>query len=249
VPRQEILESSEVFSRVAYVQMIEGLTDTGYMVVDFEEVESERRHLILRHDVDFDLSAAIELATLEAEHGWCSTYFVLLRTEFYNLFSAQGRKALSSLVELGRRVGLHFDAALYEPDDDLAHALSTECRLLEAALGQPVTRFSRHRPAAGNGTVMPLLPGLMDAYDPRFVHDIGYCSDSRGAWTHGHPLKHEAVILGRALQLLTHPIWWTDERTNSAQSKLAQFLARRVTRLDEEIAQHCSIYQPNTKNS
>ena len=53
------------------------------------------------------------------------------------------------------------------------------------------------------------LAGRRHAYQPRTFSEMGYCSDSRGGWHHGHPLEHEAVVAGRALQLLTHPVWWS----------------------------------------
>ena len=56
-------------------------------------------------------------------------------------------------------------------------------------------------------------------YEPKFVKDIGYCSDSRGGWHHGHPLSHSSVKEGKALQLLTHPIWWIT-KGKSAEKKL-----------------------------
>jgi len=55
---------------------------------------------------------------------------------------------------------------------------------------------------------------------------MGYCSDSRGAWHHGHPLDHPAVAEGRALQLLTHPIWWTTGAGRDPAATLERFLGQ-----------------------
>ena len=41
--------------------------------------------MISRHDIDYSIEKAVELAALEAEENVKSTYFVLLSSEFYNL--------------------------------------------------------------------------------------------------------------------------------------------------------------------
>jgi hypothetical protein len=70
---------------------------------------------------------------------------------------------------------------------------------------------------------------------------MGYCSDSRGGWYHGHPLDHPSVAQGRALQLLTHPVWWTLP-AGEATAKLKRFLLERYQLLDEELASQCQIH-------
>ena len=47
------------------------------------------------------------MAEVEAAHGASATYFLMTRSVFYNLASAEGERALARLRELGHRVGLH----------------------------------------------------------------------------------------------------------------------------------------------
>ena len=47
------------------------------------------------------------MAELEAEAGAAATYFLMTRSEFYNLASPSGEAAIERLRELGHRVGLH----------------------------------------------------------------------------------------------------------------------------------------------
>ena len=54
--------------------------------------------------------------------------------------------------------------------------------------------------------------------------------------------EHPAVKEGRALQLLTHPIWWTIESGNDVREKLDRFLLRRFDFLRAELASNCSAY-------
>src|SRR5213075_2207995 len=50
--------------------------------------------LLLRHDVDMSLDAALAMAELEAERGVAATYFLMTRGEFYNLDARSGDAAL-----------------------------------------------------------------------------------------------------------------------------------------------------------
>ena len=63
--------------------------------------------VILRHDVDLSLEAALVMAELEAEEGAWSTWFLMTRSVFYNLASAEGARAIARLRELGHRVAHH----------------------------------------------------------------------------------------------------------------------------------------------
>ena len=72
------------FTLPAYGRMIEKLVANGYRISGYAEVQAEAQHLILRHDVDFDLDQALRMAEFEARNGWRAHYFVLLRSAFYN---------------------------------------------------------------------------------------------------------------------------------------------------------------------
>src|SRR5204863_8448532 len=86
----------------------------GYRWAGFDR-PPEPGDLILRHDVDLSLDAALVLAEVEAEEGAWSTWFLMTRSSFYNLDAGDGVRALTRLRELGHRVGHH---AVY-PDVDL----------------------------------------------------------------------------------------------------------------------------------
>lgn len=231
------------FSFAGYSALISALQERGYSVTDFAGADPAKRHLILRHDVDLSLDAAAEMAAFEAERGLAATYFVLVRTEFYNPFSDAGARALSAMRSSGHKIGLHFDAALYT-DEEIEAAAERECRLLEAAAEAPVDVISFHRPASARIGAVDGLAGRLSAYGPRFVTEMGYCSDSRGGWHRGHPLDHPAVRRGSALHLLTHPIWWQGPDA-AATARLKRFLASRGRFIDRELARHCTLHIPN----
>ncbi|MBM3567475.1 MAG: hypothetical protein FJX46_01825 [Alphaproteobacteria bacterium] len=224
-----------------YAALVEAVLARGYAIQDYAGADPAARDLILRHDVDFDLQAAVEMGAVEAARDWRSTYFVLLRSEFYNLLAPASKTALLALLDHGHEVGLHFDASLYRPDE-LIEAAAREARMLGDWIGRAVTAFSFHRPNPERLSDSIAVPGMINAYDARYFRAMGYCSDSRGAWHHGHPLDHPALSEGRALHLLTHPIWWTG--SGNPQRRIEGFLDQRTALLDVEAARNCSAYVP-----
>jgi len=89
-----------------YRELLDAARAGGYRFAFFEG-EPREGDLLLRHDVDISLDAALRLAELEAEAGARATYFLMTESVFYNLASAEGERALPRLRELGHSVGLH----------------------------------------------------------------------------------------------------------------------------------------------
>ena len=89
-----------------YRELLEAAQAGGYRFAFFEG-EPRDGDLILRHDVDLSLDAALRMAELEADAGAAATYFLMTGSVFYNLGSHEGERALGRLRELGHRVGLH----------------------------------------------------------------------------------------------------------------------------------------------
>lgn len=231
------------FTLAGYRQTVAGLSDHGYAPVSFADADPVARHLILRHDVDVSLALARRLAELESDAGWAATYFVLLRTEMYNPWSAAATADLRALTDLGHTVGLHLDSRLYADEAALEAGAAAECAALEGIVGQAVTVLSFHRPPAGRLGGALRLAGRLNAYAALYVRDMGYCSDSRGEWRHGHPWDHPAVADGRALHLLTHPVWWTTDNAATPLACLKGAFRDRITCVDRHLGENNSVWQ------
>ena len=232
------------FTLAGYAAFLDGFVARGYRVVTYDAVERTQAHLVLRHDLDLSIQAARATADIEAARALGAHYFVLLRTELYNPWSRAGRADLHALADAGHDIGLHFDAALYADDlDGLDHACGEECDALEQVLGRAVTMVSLHRPRPSLLGLDRPLGGRMHTYQLAFFSDIGYCSDSRGAWHHGHPLDHPTVVAGHAVQLLTHPIWWPIESTPGPVPTLDRYVCERDAVLRRELAANCEPYR------
>lgn len=237
--------ASRNFSRDAYRSLLKAFQAKGYQIVGYEDAEADKKHLVLRHDLDMSLQAAEPIAEIEADLEIRAHYFVLVRTEMYNPFSEAARNSLAKIRAYGHEIGLHLDASLYGDDPaSLQDAADWECRALEDATGTAVRFISFHRPAEALLGYEERLAGRSHAYEPRFFNSIGYCSDSRGDWHHGHPLEHPSVLADRAIQLLTHPIWWTDVEL-TVQRNLEKFLAARYKLLRRELGRNCQSFDPS----
>ena len=157
-----------------YRELLDAAKAGGYRFAFFDR-EPAAGDLLLRHDVDLSLDAALTLAELEAEADAAATYFLMTRSVFYNLASAEGERALSRLRELGHRVGLH---AVY-PRLDFDERFDPV-----VAWHNPDPDFMRE-PIDGAVNVMQ---------SPWFTRGH-YRSDSNQTWREGCP--HEELRAGR----------------------------------------------------
>ena len=231
------------FSLGGYKDLIHGLRKRGYRIADYDDVATDKRDVILRHDIDISLESAVAMAEAEREIDALGVYFFLLRSEFYNPFSARGARALERILSLGHRIGLHLDAGLYNDEIvRLEQAAAHEIDVFEKMLGCEVSAVSFHRPAMALLERDGPIAGKPNTYAAKYFRDMGYCSDSRGAWRHGHPFDHAALKSGTALQLLTHPEWWTGEDNEDGALRLRRYLAERSDFLDKELATHCRVH-------
>lgn len=233
------------FSLSGYRNLLQGFLSIQYQAVFFDALQPQSRQLILRHDIDLWPALSIPMAEIEAELGCAATYFVLVSSPFYNSGSADSRAVYRRLIELGHRVELHFDASLHEAAGTCEQAAGWECDWLEHQTGAPVRIISFHRPAKqwlGNPS---MIAGRPHTYQPRYFQEIGYCSDSRGGWHSGEPLKHPSVDTGAALQLLTHPIWWSGL---GIQQSLDRYLMDRLQQIDADLAHNISVHNPGRMN-
>jgi hypothetical protein len=200
------------FDLVHYRELLEAARAGGYRFAFFDR-DPRPGDLLLRHDVDLSLEAAVQLAELEAEAGAAATYFVMTQSVFYNLASAAGERALARLRELGHRVGLH---AVY-PQAELDERFDR------------VVAWHNPRPEFMSASV----DGMANAMEPRFFVSGRYRSDSNQRWREGCP--HEALARGEFewLQLLTHPEIWVYPGATMRESMLAMLDAERERRLEQ----------------
>jgi hypothetical protein len=178
------------FDLTHYRELLGAVKAGGYRFATFE-AEPQPGDVLLRHDVDLSLEAALEFGRLEHGDDVRASYFLMTESVFYNLGSKQGRETLRELRELGHAVGLHgmypraarddrFDAALswHNPDPEYIH--------------EPVS-------------------GFVNVMQPPWFTKGKYRSDSNQHWREGCPHEELRARKFEWLQLLTHPAIWVYE--------------------------------------
>jgi hypothetical protein len=195
-----------------YRELLEAARSGGYRFSFFDR-DPQPGDLLLRHDIDLALEAAVELAEVEAELGASATYLLMTRSVFYNLASPAGERAVERLRSLGHRLGLHAVHPHLDRDDRLDAVL---------AWHNPDPDFM-HRPVTGFANVM----------EPRFFAPDRYRSDSNQRWRNGCP--HEALAAGRFewLQVLIHPEIWVYPGATMGATMHAMLDAERERRLHQ----------------
>jgi hypothetical protein len=198
------------FDLAHFEELLAAADAGGYRWASFDR-EPRRGDLFLRHDVDMSLDAALAMAELEARRGVTATYFLMTRSDFYNLDGPSGERALARLRELGHRVGLHAvrpHAALDERFD-------------------PVLAWHTPEPEWMSEPVA----AAVNAYEPPWFDPERYRSDSNQHWRSGCP--HEQLAAGAFpwLQLLIHPEIWVFEGATMRETMLSLIEAERAVLL------------------
>jgi hypothetical protein len=217
--------------------LIKAFKDAGYVFSEFRE-PAEDRTIFLRHDVDFSVEAALDVARREAQLGVTATYFFLLTSNFYNLLAPRARDSVLEIRELGHRVSLHFDPTAHS---DIDEGFALEKQLFEHYFDIELDIVSVHRPQGFLDRNNRKLAGVRHTYEDAFFRDVRYISDSGGRFRHGHPLEIDEFRDGRPVHLLLHPIWWSVEGTDASE-KLRAWQAAHHSFIHEETCRNCLAY-------
>ena len=199
------------FSLSHYRELLKAAKSGGYRFAGFES-QPEPGVLILRHDVDLSLEAAVALAEVEGEEDAWSTWFLMTRSVFYNLDSAAGERAIARLRELGGHIAHH---AVW-PDVDLDERF------------EPVVAWHNPDP----DYMAAPIDGVVNVMTAPWFDPEHYRSDSNQHWRHGCP--HEQLARGEFewLQLLTHPEIWTYDGATMGETMRSFLDADRESRLE-----------------
>ena len=207
---------------------------------DFLDCDAPQKdRVILRHDIDFCIRSAFEIAKLEYSLGIRSTFFIMLSTVNYNLIAPEYRALVRSIESMRHVISLHFDPTAYS---DVTTGLREEISIFKNLFGVDVNTISLHRPSKhflGNESFrLGESCSIHHTYQPRFFERIKYISDSQGEFRFGHPLQSSAFLNNQSIHLLLHPIWWTYEGETPIQ-KIESFLNKFNTNHSIHIENNC----------
>lgn len=216
------------FTMNAYVQLLELLKNKGYHFCFYEECDNYEKTVILRHDIDFTIDKALEMAKIEKQLGVKSTYFVLLTTDFYNIFSKQSYEKLKEILSLGHDIGLHFDERRYDLKTmkDMEQHLEMESKIIEKLLNNKVKAVSMHRPSKLLLEKDIQFNHYINSYSSKYFKTMKYISDSRMNWRED-PIQVIESALYKHLHILTHPFWYSSKK-ETMENKLKDFLTQAI---------------------
>jgi hypothetical protein len=188
------------------------LAKKEYSFENYSTWHSNEKFVIWRHDVDFSMHSALNLARIENCEGVKTTYFLLLHSEFYNLLEKEISDLVFNIIDLGHNIGLHFDSSFYNITDinEFEEKLVLERKILESIYGVDVHAFSFHNPSSYDLSLKnEQYGGMYNTYSHVFQNEISYCSDSNGYWRHKR-LYDFLINKHSCMQVLTHPEWWQE---------------------------------------
>jgi hypothetical protein len=197
------------FDLAHYAELLDAAQQGGYRFTTFD-TEPRTGDLLLRHDIDMSLEAALTMAELEAQKGIVATYFLMTQSEFYNLDAPSGVHAIARLRELGHRIALH---AVY-PDATVDNRFD------------PVLAWHVPDPEYMTKPV----DGAVNVMQPGYFDPGNYRSDSNQHWRSGCPHDDLAGGAFEWLQLLVHPEIWVYPGANMRETMTAMLEAKHDLR-------------------
>lgn len=229
------LKDLEDFTMEAYIDLLRYLRGIYRIIPVCNISQKDDQYLILRHDVDVSLPAALRIAQIERDLRIRSTYFVMLSSPFYNVFEGRNADILKRICDLGHEVGLHYYPAQYRSyRRDLGSSFKIQVQILEHLSGKKVRSIARH--GTWDRDPFAAVRGYVNANHPHLRGDL-LLHDSCRAWS---PLVGLLRLLEdppRRVQLLTHPENWQDEKIDreTLLERHIQNMERKVATVREEM--------------
>lgn len=200
------------FSLQHYLNVLNSVKKNYSMgtVSDYLNLKKKKKFIILRHDVDFSLDYALEMAEKESKQGIKSTYFVLLHGYFYNPFDEKNILNIKKIVKLGHEIGLHYDSSFFPKSSEKEIKLiKKEIQALEEITDKRIISVAQHIPSETRKIYANLKKAnLISVQSPEMLKSVKYISDSGYYWRERCMCQH--VNKHDRLQILTHPIWWVN---------------------------------------
>ena len=192
-----------MFGADAYLDFMNCIRNSSKDFSDF--FDAVPGTVVLRHDIDFSLDAALSIARLDKKLEISSSFFFMLSSNMYNLTSSFSRDKVFEIAEMGHRISLHFDPTAHI-DVDAGFVL--EKSLFENLFNVELDIVSLHRPGKFLDNNNRKLFNVEHTYEDKYFKNMVYLSDSAGKdcrmkWTQA---LNESVEANFPIQLLLHPI-------------------------------------------
>ena len=156
-----------------------------------------------RHDVDYSIECAVQMAAFERECGIRSVYFIrTLGEEGYNINNLEVVAQCQDILSYGHQLGIHVDLKLSRDARVWSAGMSKRCREQSAlATFGHNGMVSFHMPP--HSALWKKVPGFTCATEPGWKDR--YIADSRGAFREDPEAR---LKRGDQIQINLHPEWW-----------------------------------------
>ncbi len=229
---------------ITYVSFLKKIKKK-YKFIFFDELNLKKnKQLILRHDIDFDLYYALKIAKIERKLNIKSTFFFLIRSDSYNLFSPESLKIIKEIKKLKHQISLHFDPSVYQ-DNNVEVGLKYEKELFEILTNQKLKIISFHRPMRKYINLNKKISGLDNTYMNKYMKKIFYFSDSANNFRFGDPTKTNAFKNKLNIQLLLHPIWWQNQFKTDSNRVIKNLFIEKNKQFNLHLSKNCKFYIAN----
>lgn len=188
-----------------YEQLLRLILDLEYEFLPYGNNHADNM-VLLRHDIDVSPFLALKMAKMENRLNIKSTYFFMLRSPFYNLFSRSNNEIVKEIISMGHEIGLHYDEGYYPENRNLQALIDNEIKIFESSFDIKINAISFHQPSL-KIIDNELKINQINTYDKSFFRDIKYISDSNMDFKE-NPIEILQSKKFSKIQLLIHPIWW-----------------------------------------
>lgn len=195
---------------------------THIPILSFDNVlTTTNKYCVIRHDVEFSIQRALNLAKFENTIGISSTYVFQICNNNYNPFSYKNKEQILEIISLGHDIGVHVHFGNFNEEKEcIENYIIKQAQLLSIALDFPINKFSIHRPMSKYIENVINITGYINMNDDKFFtytnnYDIYnlpvlYLADSNHTWKYGHPLEIDFSKINK-MQLNCHPFSWTEK--------------------------------------
>lgn len=201
------------FTLINYKRILK-LAKENYLFEIFNSSTAYSKSIILRHDIEFSMPIALQMAKIESELDIKATYFLQLHSEFYNPFDKDSFNMVKDIIESGHHLGLHFDTHFWNinSEQELKKCLLIDKETLERYFDIEIKVFSFHNT---NEFILTCekekYGGMINVYSKYFKETVGYCADSTGYWRYERLEDRLKEAKDKQLQILIHDGMWQDE--------------------------------------
>lgn len=214
-----------MFSYDDYREIIKIIKNTGRYCSNYYDALGKESFILMRHDIEYSVERAYELAKVETSMDFKSTFFFQWTNNSYNILSRKNVDILRDMHERGQNIGLHFALNGMTDMNLIRKQIIKEMHMLSDMLGFEISQFSIHRPSPDILKENIKLPGIINAYQDDFFTfcdnvnekttlNVKYMSDANHIWRYGYP-NRENIENNKKVQILIHPFGWSTQGMNN----------------------------------